>query len=197
MPFRRRRTRLLRGKSFETHADSFLANVGSGSTVGKFIITETEVGARSTTGSPQSVQSFRSTDETCNVGDFIKYINVKIQCAPRDVTPANDRNGWIEWAIVGKREADADIPNTQIGNLTVATIAKQMYKNECIFTGSFPMGATQANQETIQVRIPKPKVMLKTGDTFVLFTYFRSSNSANVATNTMRLINSYMYKCYH
>ncbi len=185
------------GMSSETHSGTILSNTGPGSAPAKLIIMETEAGARTLSGAAQTIQSARSTDEICNAGDLIKYLNIFIQVAPRDVAPTADRNGWLEWAMVTKREADVDIPSSQTGVSTLATIATRMYRNECVYTGFIPVGAQQANGQSISIKIPKPKQKIKIGDTFVLFTYFRGSSAADVSTDTLRLLTSYMYKCYH
>lgn len=177
------------------HAGTIIANIGSGSTVGKLIMVETEVGARTTTGGAQSTKSFSSTDETCNIGDLIKYINVNMQIAPR-VSGGTDANGWLEFAVVAKREADADVPNTQIGNLTLGNIAKNMYRNECIWTGFIPCGDSMPNGVQLHIKVPKAKQYLKIGDTIVLFYYWRSNLSTSVLTDSNRFIGSYMYKAY-
>lgn len=186
--------RITLGKQPLHHSGTLLDNVGSGSVPTKFVTIETEVGPRSTTGAPKSVQSFRSTDEICQIGDCIKYVNLFIQVAPRTAT-ANDV-GWLEWAYVCQRENDADIPITQVGNQTLGVIAKQMYRNECVYTGNIPIGSAQANKLDIQLKIPKPKTFLHIGDEYNLYVYYRSTNSADVQTDNIRVILSYFYTSY-
>ncbi len=190
----RRYKAVTRGKQALKHASTMLVNIGSASVPTKFVIAETEGGARSVSGAPKSVQSFRSTDETCQVGDCIKYVNVIFQASPRLDQIAD--SGWIEWAIVGKREADVDIPIGQTGVQTLGVIANQMYRNEVIYTGVFPVGKAQANSQSVMVKIPKTKQWLHIGDTIVVFAYFRSNLSTDVSTDRVRLVMSYIYKSY-
>ncbi len=191
--FRRIRRQTM-GKQMLKHSGTLLANIGNASVPTKFIICETEGGARTTTGAEQVIQANRTTDEVCQVGDIVKYVNIIIQCGPR--TAAIPESGWLEWAVVAKREADADIPTTQTGNETIGVIAQRMYRNEVIFTGVFPMSNTQPNSQQIMLKIPKSKVRLNLGDTICIFAYFRSVVSTDMQTDSNRLVMSYIYKSY-
>ncbi len=163
---------------------------------GKYVIAETEGGARSLSGAATQIQGNRTTDERCNVGDLIKYVNIQIEVAGRVIDDAN-QNSWLEWAFVCKREADADIPITQVGTQTLGDIATNMYRNECIYTGMIPIGINQGNGQNLMIKLPKTKQYLRLGDTFVIFTYIRSSNSVAASTTSHRLIQSFNFKCYH
>ncbi len=182
------------GKQMLKHAGTLLANIGNASVPTKFVICETEGGARSTTGAAKSVQGSRSTEETCQVGDIIKYINIFFQIGPR--TAAIPESGWLEWCVVCKREADADIPTGQTGVFTLPVIAQNMYRNEVVFTGVIPVSNTQPNAQTVMLKIQKAKVRLNLGDTIVIFAYFRSVVSTDVQTDSNRLVMSYIYKSY-
>ncbi len=191
----KRIVRQTRNKSSEHHSGTFVSNVGPGKLVGEFEILETEGGLRTTTGASQTIQDSRSTAEVCNVGDLVKYVNLFIQCTPR--VTADKNMGWLEWAFVCVKESEVSIPNTQIGVETLGVIAKRMYRNECIFTGFIPLGTSQANGQSISIKIPKTKSTLRMGDEWRLYTYFRSSNSAAVTDDDVRLIESFFYTCYH
>ncbi len=194
MVFRRKRSMLPRKPSVK-HSGTFLANVGSGSDVANFVILKTGGGPRSTTGAPQTIQSFSSTDEDCKTADTVKLVNLHLQIGPRsDVGSAEDRTGWIEWALVLVRENETEVPNTRIGVQTLGDICTNMYRGECIYTGAIPCGSGQCAVGEISLKIPKQKQKIKLGDEWRFLTYFRAVSSTSVAEDSNRLIKSYNYK---
>ncbi len=176
------------------HSGTLVANIGPDGPPLKMIIVKTSGGPRSVDGGHQTIQSLASTDEDCRTGDIIKYVNVHLQASPKGDN--DNRNGWIEYAIVCKREADADIPSTKIGTQTIGDIATAMYRNECIWTGFFPMGKQQANGAELHLKIPKNKSFLHLGDEIVIFTQFRSGDSAATGSLSHRLVRSFNFKAY-
>ncbi len=193
MPGRRYMKKQTRGKSGVKHAGTNLVNSGSGSVPTKFIIIESAAGDR-TEGS-QTIQQDATTDERCRTGDLIKFVNIHIQCASR-VGNEDERMGWLEYACVWKRGAESDLSITQLGVQTLGETATNLYRNDCIWTGFVPIGLTQPNGVSLALKMPKSKQFLKLGEEFVLFTYFRSQNSASVATTSIRQVNSFNYKAY-
>jgi len=157
------------------------------------IIVESSAGAR--TEAVQELQDQAFTDETCRAGDLIKFVNVHIQCASRNNTSANTM-GWIEYAVVWKRESESDLTTTQLGILTLGTVATNRYRNDCLWTGFIPMFIDGANGANIALKMPKTKQYLRIGEELVLFVSFRSQNSAAVGTDDNRIILSYNYKAY-
>ncbi len=179
------------------HADTKLVNSGSGSIPDTFEIMETEAGLRSTTGATQTIQDSASTGEVCRVGDIIKYVNLFVETGPRNNQGvAQDRTGWLEWAFVCVKESETTVPITAVGTQTLGVICTNMFRNECIYTGSIPTGVDQTNYASIVIKIPKFKQKIRLGDEWRFITYFRAVNSASVGTVETRQVKSFMYKTY-
>lgn len=174
-----------------------LLNVGAGTAPQTFNVLETEVGARPTSGAEINIKDFASSGETVNVGDIVKYVNLFIQVCPRleQGAPLN-HVGWLEWAFVMVKESETTVPITNLGVQTLAVVCTNMFRNECIYTGAVPTGTTQGNYLAIQIKVPKFKQKIRMGDEWRLITSFRSSLSTDVTTDTIRLVRSFMYKCY-
>ncbi len=190
----RRRTTL--GMSSEQHADTKIHVIGPGTVlVANHIMRETEGGPRSTAGGDQTIQVGRGLGEECNVGDICKYINIFIQAGPRDNTDVNV--GWIEWAFVRKKELDADPVNTNLGTLTLGTVCTNYFRQECIYTGNIPIGTTNANSQNITIKIPKQYQKLTLGDEWVLYLFARNVSSTETATDSMKVVTSFIYRNYH
>ncbi len=192
---RRRRSPML-SKPAVKHSGTLLFNDGAANTVHQFDVLKTSGGPRSTTGAPQTIQSFSSTDEDCKTADVVKLINLHLQCGPRnfDTIPPEDRTGWIEWALVLVRENETIVPNTRIGVQTLGDIATNMYRGECIYTGNLPVGGAQPSTGEISLKIPKNKQKIKLGDEWRFLTYFRAVNSASLFTDSVRTVKSYNYR---
>ncbi len=194
----RRRVRLTRGKLAIQHSDSIIANTGQGSAPATFVVSRTDVGARTLTGATQNIQAEGATDEKCQVGDLIKYVNLFIQHCPRpNVGSTSNRTGWLEWAFVCVKESEAPVLATLMGTQTLGDVCTKMYRNECIYTGVSPCGEQQSAYLAITIKIPKFKQYLRIGDQWRFITFWRSSSSTDVTTDTHRLMKSYMYKSYN
>ncbi len=194
MPFRRRfKTKLTRGKKGVKHAGTLLANIGSGSVPTKMIIIESEGGVA--TEAVKAIQDQAFTDETCRTGDLIKFVNIHIASSPR--LPLNDEHvGWLEYAVAWKREDTADLTITQLGTLTLGTVATNFYRDGCLWTGFLPVGREQSNGVNLSLKMPKKEQYLIVGRELVLFVYFRSQLSTSTGTNDNRVVLSYNYKAY-
>ncbi len=194
MPRRRFMKKQTVGKAGVKHAGTLLANSGAGSVPTKFTIIETDVGPRDENAT--QIQSSATTAEICMTGTLIKFVNIHIQCASR-VGTEDERMGWLEYAAVWKRESETDLTITELGTQTLGQTATNRYRNDCIWTGFVPIGLTQPNGVNLQLKMPKSKQFLKIGEEFVLFTFFRSQNSASVATTSIRQVLSFNYKAYN
>ncbi len=193
----RHRMGTTKGRSSISHADTKLLNSGSGSIPDQFEILETEAGTRTLTGGTQTITDSRSTGEVVNIGDIVKYVNLFIEFGPRpNITPNEDRLGWLEWALVMVKESEADVPITDIGIQTLGTICKNMFRNECIFTGAIPGGQNQCNYQAISIKVPKFKQKITFGDEWRFITYFRAVSSTATGTDNVRIVKSFMYKGY-
>ncbi len=189
---RRRFTKQTKGKSAVKHAGTLVLNSGPGSVPGKLVIIESSAGARGE--AVFELQDNAFSDETCRAGDLIKFVNIHIQCG--DKAQNSNSVGWLEYAVVWKREGESDLTNVQLGTLTLGVVATNRYRNDCIWTGFIPMFEKGAHGAELVLKMPKAKMFLKVGEELVLFTEFRSQNSADVGTANIRQVLSYNYKAY-
>ncbi len=191
MPFRRRK-RMTLGKQGIKHADSFINNIGSGIAPTAFTLVETDAGAR--TEIHQTIQNSSDTDNTCRVGDIIKYLNVHIQCAPR--TAGLQDTGWLEYAVVWQREDVAKITITNVVTMTLGEIATNLYRNNCLWTGNFPINRNGANSVEMVIKCPKKSQTLHIGESYILYCWYRSNDATDMTIDNMRLIQSVNFKAY-
>ncbi len=192
MPFRRRRS--MPSKRKVKHSGTLIADVGAGSNATSLIILKTSGGPRSTDGSPQTIQSFSSTDEDCKTGDQCKFVNLALYAGPKDSAAIQDRIGWMEWAFICVRENETAVPATRLGVQTLGDICTNMYRGECIMTGAIPVGGEQPSLATIKLKIPKSKVSIKLGDEWRFITNFRAVNAVSTSVNAIRSLKSFNYK---
>lgn len=192
MPFRSRRPKLTRGKLGIKHAASFINNVGGGSIPTAFTMVEVNAGSRTETH--QSIKSNADTDETCMVGDLIKFINVHIQIAPR--TGTSDETGWLEYAVVWQPENATKLAITNMGTQTLGETATNFFRNDCLWTGFIPVAKTGASGAEFTIKCPKAHQYLKIGDSYILYCWWRSNSSTDTSTTLMRLVQSCHFKAY-
>ncbi len=191
---RHRVKRQTMGKLGVKKADSFIAVIGPGTAVTAFEVLVTDVGARTLTGTEQTIQDAATTGETCRVGDLCKYVNLTIQAGPRTQTAGNA--GWIEWAFVCHKENDVVPPSTELGTETMGTVCMRMYRGDCIYTGAIPIGTTQPVVANISLKIPTNHTLMKVGDQWHLFMKMRTVSTTETATDLVKLIASFSYKVY-
>ncbi len=180
------------GKLGIKHAASFINNIGSGSIPTAFTMVEVNAGSR--TESHQSIKSNADTDETCMVGDLIKYLNIHIQVAPRANTA--EIPGWLEFAVVWQPEDATKISITNVGTMTIGEIATNFYRNDCLWTGFIPVSANLGTGLELTIKTPKKHWFLKIGDSYILYCWFRSNDSTSSGTGSVRLIQSVHFKAY-
>lgn len=178
------------------HADTLIATMGGAKIPTDFRVLETETGARTITGAQQTTKAGATTGEEVNIGDIVKYINLFIQCGPRATESSDEKGGWLEWAFLMVKETETVVPTTQTGLLTLGTICTNMYRNECIYTGAFPVGTTQTNMQAITIKVPRFKQRIRIGDEWRLITYFRPTISTAVELDAVKTIMSFIYKSY-
>jgi len=198
MPFRRRSKIRLRQISMPVqHSDTIVANIGAGSVPQTMIVVDTEAGDRSTTGGASTIKLGAGTNEECNIGDTIKYINLFIEAGNRFISPADDAHqGWLEWAVVMVKGSETSVPIDNHGTLTLATICRNMFRNECIMTGAIPLGQTQPAVAEIKIKVPRGKQKLRYGDQWRFITAYRDMLATSTSTNAIRLIKSMIFNCY-
>ncbi len=192
MVFRRRRQ--LIGKTGIQHSATQIGNTGPAA-IESFDFCETEAGGRTLSGIVQNVTEKRTTGTECNIGDTIKYVNLFIQAGPR-LTDVDDHTGWLEYAVVMVKQTEATVPTSQLGTTTLGDVCTKMFRNECIWTGAFPVGDKQPNNIALVIKVPKSKQRLRIGDQWRLIIHFRSVDAASVATASVRFIMSCIYKGY-
>ncbi len=187
---------VLRTKVAIQHADSFILNSGGAQAPSSLTVLETETGARTLTGGSITTKSSATTARIVNIGDIVKYVNLFIECGPRATESSDEKGGWLEWAFVCVKESETALPITDMGIITLGTAATGMYRNECIFTGAFPVGTTQPNYLEIKIKIPKFKQNIRIGDQWRFVTFFRPTISTATQSDAVRLMKSFMYKSY-
>ncbi len=193
---RHRMVRATRGKSSEQHSDTKVHVIGPGTVlVANHILRDTQVGARDPAGGDDTIQLGRGYGEECNVGDMCKYINIFIEAAGKSTADASQ--GWVEWAFVIKKTSDPNVTNANLGTNTLGDVCTKYFRNECIFTGVVPVGIAQPNAVAIQIKIPKTKAVLRTGDQWILYLYARTSRVTETGTDTFKVYSSCMYRNYH
>ncbi len=191
----RHRAGIARFKTGIQHSDTSVGNTGAAD-VESFTFLETE-GPRTISGLTQNVTQLRTTGDRVNIGDIVKYVNLFIEIGPRDtIDNVGDRTGWCEYAVVMVKESETAVPTTQLGTKTLGDVCTKMFRNECIWTGAFPMGTAQPNSTNLVIKVPKFKQKIRLGDQWRFLLYFRSVDAASVSTTAVRFIMSAMYKAY-
>lgn len=196
---RRRRLSLMQRTSVPVqHSDTLIATHGGGSAPTEFVVLNTSVGARTTTGADQVIQSQSTTAEAVQVGSITKYINLFIETTPRPSSADADAGkiGFLEWAFVCVKETETTLPITQLGTKTLGDVATKMYRNECVLTGFFPVGLNQSNGTSIKIKIPSTKSRIRIGDEWRLYVYFRDSVVTSATTDSVRSTLSTIFKNY-
>ncbi len=194
VPFRRPR-RQLKGKAYEKHSDTLIATIGPGTVAATaLLVRDTEQGARDPEGGTDTIQLGRGNNEECNQGDICKFVNLTIQASPRI---HNDDMGWIEWAFCLMKNVELPPSNVNSGIQTLGDICTKYLRNNCIYTGAVPVGKAQPVTQVIQLKIPKSRQRLVTGDEWFLFCRARTAEAVETATDTFRVILSFNYKNYH
>ncbi len=192
----RHRKKLTRGKQAIQHAGTLVDNTGGASVPAEQVILKTSAGARNVTGANQDYGQNRDTGNLVNVGDLVKYVNLFLQVGSRQGQAIDDANGWMEWALVCVKETETNVPITTLGVQTLGVVCTNMFRNECIFTGSLPVSLEVPNKINIALKIPKTKQFIRIGDEWRFITYMRDLKATSASTGAVRIIKSFMYKGY-
>ncbi len=194
-----RHRRVTLGKVPIKHSSTLVDNTGQGvATIFGHVIYRTQIGLRVLTGGVQTIQNSSTTENTVNVGNIIKYVNICLEACPRGATPTNpaDNCAWLEWAVVWQRERDATPLTTNIGVATLGVVCSHAYRENCLMTGCFPIGTQQAMSQDIKIKLPKKCCYVKMGDILTVFCFVRTSSSTDTRTDSHRLIASSHFKVY-
>ncbi len=193
----RRRFKQLRGKAYEKHSGTKVHVIGPGTVITpNHLIRDTEVGGRDPAGGNDTIQLGRGYAEECNIGDIVKFVNIHIQAGPQVITDLI-ATGWIEWAFCIHKKSDVDPTNTNLGTQTLGDVCTKYFRNECIMTGNLPVSSQSGTSQEIQLKIPKSRQMLRTGDEWTLYMYARTVSTVETGTNTFKVYSSFNYKNYH
>jgi len=184
------------GKTWEKHSDTLISVIGPGtSTATALLIRDTEQGPRSEAGNTDTIELGRGNNEECNQGDVCKYVNIHFQVGPRTADDAN--MGWLEWAFCILKNVDPKPTTANKGTNTLGDICTKYLRNQCIYTGSIPIGKAQTNVQEISLKIPKKWERLTTGDEWKVFYWARTVSSTESSTDMFKVIASFNYKNYH
>ncbi len=151
---------------------------------------------RSTDGSTVPIRDDQNTGTDANVGDIVKYINIRVQTGPADETSEDDTSGWLEWAIVKFKETSSSPGIANTGIKTLGDICMSKYRGDCLLTGAIPVGGDQPSVLDIALKVPKVFIKMQLGSKLSFFFYFRSVNQASTSTTLNRCITSTYYKLY-
>ncbi len=194
---RRRKSLLMATSVGVQHSDTALQNQGPASVPTSHIVLETRGGARPLSGTEQTIKGDATTGDTVNVGDTVKYINLFCQVAAREgVGSSAEETGWLEYGFIMVKESDTTVPNTQLGTTTLGDVLTKMWRNECIWTGNFPINRNGANSLSLKIKVPRFKQKIRLGDQWRFVYSIRSSSSTDVNTASFRTISSTIYKSY-
>ncbi len=192
----RHKSRTLLGKAHEKHSDTLISVIGPGTaTVSTLLVRDTEQGARDEAGGTDTIQLGRGNNEECNQGDVCKYVNITLAVAPR--LSQNISIGWIEWAFCLMKNVELNPTVVNKGVQTLGDICTKYLRNNCIFTGTAPVGVGQPLVEHITLKIPKNRTRLNTGDEWKFFFWARTASSTETATDTFKVVSSFNYINYH
>ncbi len=178
------------------HSQTSVGNTGA-NTVESFSFLETSGGPRSLGGATTTITASRTTGDIVNVGDIVKYVNLFLQAGGRlDTDLQEDRTGWMEYAIIMVKESEAPVAVTNLGLQTLGDVTTKMFRNECIWTGAFPVGRDQPNSVSLQIKVPKFKQKIRLGDEWRFVFHFRAVDAASTSSIAVRFIASTIYKAY-
>lgn len=95
-------------------------------------------------------------------------------------------------------KSDIDLPTkANLGTQTLGDIMTKYMRNECIMTGNLSVSANACSSQDIAIKVPKHKIMLRTGDRWILWLMPRTVSSTETSTNAFKVITSFNFKNYH
>ncbi len=195
-----RHFRQTRGQTPIKHASALLDNTGSGvGSIFEHVIYRTDL-TRDLSGGVQDLKENITTEDRCQVSDIIKYVNICLECGPREPAPTDenelDNVSWLEWAVYWQRERRVTPAINNLGVATLGVICSHTFRENCLMTGCFPIGTKQAMAQDIKIKIPRRCCKVKLGDSLIIGCYVRTSDSTDMRTDSHRLIASSHFKAY-
>ncbi len=198
MPRRRRIVRATFGKDPIKHAHTIVEVHGQGSpaVLARTLLTSA-TGDRSLDGSGQTIQDSATTGESCLIGSVTKYLNIIIQSVITNDGFTTNAQGFVEWAIVFSNEVSITPLVTNTGVQTLGVICSRMFRGDCLMTGQFPVGHVQPMVETISLKLPKKCIKTRIGNNVTLFWIYRSNDTTDLESNTIKSTVSCHFKNYN
>jgi len=195
--FRKRITRRTLGKDAIKKSATLLSQIGNGSNPLGFIMLDS-VSTRSLTGETTTVRDSQDTGSLANIGDVCKYVNICIEAGNRaDNSPNDDdNNGFLEWGITYQQETRSAPSNVQLGTQTLGDVLTKTFRGNCLLTGCIPVGSSQPIVQDIVIKIPPKYIKVQQTSRMHLWVYFRSVNSTDLRTDSIKIILSCNYKLY-
>ncbi len=187
------------GKDPIKHSQTKVHVLGQGSVTGFHNLITTKAGSRSLDGSVQDIQESANTSSIVMISSIIKYITIHFQVAITEEgqSAQNDMQGWLEYGLVWFNEVDVNVPSTNLGTQTLGDIMTKMFRGDCIATGNIPCSVNLPNSRDLVIKLPKKAIKWNIGDTLKLYIHWRSSNSTDLDTNSVKLITSSNFKVYN
>jgi len=186
------------GKLSVKHSSTTLGNIGQGSsTVFGHGVYTTNAGARPSAGTELTIKQQASTGDELNVGDIVKYVNICIEAGNRGIQPdSDDDNGWLEYGLMWENQGVTGPVTTSLGTQTLGDTLVKQYRGDCLWTGCMPIGSEQPNAVDLKIKLPKKASRIVVGSRLVLFVHFRSVNSTDLRSDSLRVLISSMFKSY-
>jgi len=186
------------GKDAVKKSGTRLRNTGPGAAaIADHLLVFTSAGDRTAAGSATVINNPSTIDSACNVGNVIKYLNLCIEVASRNVTdPDEFDNGWLEYGIVKSKEGQVTPLTTNLGTSTLGDVLTKAFRGDVLWTGCIPVGRNQPMVVDLKIKIPKIFCKLQLGSTLTLYYYTRGVSAADVRTDSYRVLTSFNYKCY-
>jgi len=190
----RRFSRVTKGKVKVKKSRTQLTNIGNGDAIANHVILVTDAGDR--VAGTSVIKDTANNNNICNVGDTVKYVNFCLQAGARDVTPEDEAQGWIEYGLVLQTEAEVVPTNATLGTQVLQDLLSKLFRNNCIFTGCFPIGGDQPFTTDLKFKIPSKYTTIRQGANWHVYTAFRSVQSTSMVVDPVRLVTSHIYQCY-
>ncbi len=188
--------RRTRGKEPIKKSATLIEDTGPGAAFTTFILVQNTI-SRSLDGSTVTVRDNQNTGVTANIGDIVKYINIRVQAGARDAPePEDETSGWLEWGVVKQKETFISPQKTNISIQTLGDTLTKQFRGDCLLTGAIPVGGDIPNVQDIIIKVPQNFIKMQLGSSITFFSYFRSVNSASTALALINLTVSCQYKLY-
>ncbi len=192
---RHRVKRMTMGKESRQMSRSLLDDNVTGNVSIISIVEPTVVSTTAGTG-----HTFEGADTkmVCSPNSLVKYLNIRLQSAIRDVAP--QAPGFVEYGVVVFDEATTTptVPasvSSAIGTTWLGTILRNLYRGKCLWNGAFAVSREIPAVADIAIKIPKVYCKNKRGKYIMLFKAFRTADVSD-STSDCRTFYSHQYNCW-